>query len=149
MYILRGIGDAIRMLTLFLRAVFLDLFVLLILLIAQPAPVLAVTAWVRRSFGITVNNYYLLMTVISSVLLPVLKIAGIFTNYRSRSEEYEADREAVKNGYGEDLIATFKRLSSDELVNVDPHPLLEALEYDHPGMYRRIKAIREAEEALR
>ena len=125
------------------------LFVLLILLIAQPAPVLAVTAWVRRSFGITVNNYYLLMTVISSVLLPVLKIAGIFTNYRSRSEEYEADREAVKNGYGEDLIATFKRLSSDELVNVDPHPLLEALEYDHPGMYRRIKAIREAEEALR
>ncbi len=124
------------------------LFVVLIALIARPAPVLAVTAWVRRSFDIAGNNYYVLMSVISSVLLPVMKIAGLFTNYRSRREEYEADREAVKNGYGEELIATFKRVSSDELVNVDPHPLIEALEYNHPGMYRRIRAIREAEDAL-
>ena len=40
---------------------------------------------------------------------------------------------------------TFKRLSNDELVNVNPHPIIEFLEYNHPGMYQRIKAIREAE----
>ena len=51
---------------------------------------------------------------------------------------------AVKNGYGEELIATFKRLSSDELVNVYPHPAVEFLEYNHPGMYQRIRAVREA-----
>lgn len=38
-----------------------------------------------------------------------------------------------------------KRLSSDELVNVNPHPLIEILDYDHPGMYSQIKAIRKAE----
>ncbi|MBR0401575.1 MAG: M48 family metallopeptidase [Lachnospiraceae bacterium] len=124
------------------------LFVILIALIARPQPVLALTAWVRTSFGVVSNNYYALISVVISVLLPVIRVAGIFSNYRSRSEEYEADREAVKNGYGEELIETFKRVSSDELVNVDPHPAIEILEYNHPGMYRRIKAIREAADAL-
>ena len=76
-------------------------------------------------------------------------IVNVYESYRSKCEEYEADREAVKNGYGEDLIRTFKTLSSDELVNVNPHPFIEFTEYDHPGMYRRIKAIKEAEECLK
>lgn len=52
--------------------------------------------------------------------------------------------EELAQKVGEDLIRTFKALSRDELVNVDPHPFVEFTEYDHPGMYRRIKAIREA-----
>lgn len=120
------------------------LFVLAVMVIHKPGFVLCINTWIRDSFGITTNNYYLIITVYASILTPVGKAISIFRNYRSRQEEHEADREAVRNGYGEALIRTFKKLSSDELVNVNPHPLIEFLEYDHPGMYQRIKAIREA-----
>lgn len=120
------------------------LFVLAVMVIHKPRFVLSINTWIRDSFGITTNNYYLIITVYASILTPVGKAISIFRNYRSRQEEHEADREAVRNGYGEALIRTFKKLSSDELVNVNPHPLIEFLEYDHPGMYQRIKAIREA-----
>lgn len=120
------------------------LFILAVMVIHKPGFVLSINTWIRDSFGITTNNYYLIITVYASILTPVGKAISIFRNYRSRLEEHEADRDAVRNGYGEALIRTFKKLSSDELVNVNPHPLIEFLEYDHPGMYQRIKAIREA-----
>ena len=52
--------------------------------------------------------------------------------------------EAVKNGLGEELITTFSKMTSDELIDLNPHPVLEWLDFDHPGMYRRISYIREA-----
>lgn len=115
-------------------------------LIANPSACLKIQAWIRESFNVTSANYYLYFVVYSYIVTPVMFVVNIFNSYKSKWEEYEADREAVKNGYGEDLIKTFKALSSDELVNVNPHPFIEFTEYSHPGMYRRIKAIREAEE---
>ena len=120
------------------------LFALFAWAVHRPGAILSMNGWIRDSFGISTNNYFLLMGVYLAIFTPVSRAIRIFANYRSRSEEYEADREAVRNGYGEALIATFKRLSSDELVNVNPHPLIEFLNYDHPGMYQRIRAIREA-----
>lgn len=113
-------------------------------IISNPAACLWLNGWIRGSFGLTNNNYYLMMMVYGSILTPLSFLISVYSAYVSRCEEYEADREAVKNGYGEELIRTFKALSRDELVNVDPHPFVEFTEYDHPGMYRRIKAIREA-----
>ncbi|MBO4356489.1 MAG: M48 family metallopeptidase [Clostridia bacterium] len=118
------------------------LFVGFVLLVAYPQAPLAIIKWIRDSFGITVNNYYLIVTAVSYTFTPVFFLINIYRNSNSRINEYEADAEAVKNGYGEDLIKTFKNLSSDELINVNPHPVIEFLEYNHPGMYNRIKAIR-------
>ena len=120
-------------------------FCLFVWLIYRPDVILSMNAWIRESFGITVTNYYVWISVMGAILTPVARVFTTFGNYRSRQEEHEADREAVKNGYGEELIATFKRLSNDELINVNPHPVIEFLEYDHPGMYQRIRAIREYE----
>lgn len=120
-------------------------FILFVVAVHTPGALLNLNAWVRESFNVTANNYYIITGVYLCFFTPITRGIGIYNNYRSRSEEYEADREAVKNGYGEALIGTFKRLSSDELVNVNPHPVIEFLEYNHPGMYQRIKAIREAE----
>ena len=97
---------------------------------------------------ITYANYYVYFVVYSYIVTPIMFLVNVFESYKSKWEEYEADREAVKNGYGEALITTFKTLSSDELVNVNPHPFIEFTQYDHPGMYRRIKAIKEAEENI-
>ena len=116
-------------------------------IVADPSVCLWMNDWIRRSFDITINNYYLTFTVYSYIVSPIFWLYGIFGSYKSKKEEYEADREAVANGYGEALIKTFKSLSSDELVDVNPHPFIEFTEYDHPGMYRRIKAIQEAASA--
>ena len=117
------------------------LFALVVIFIANPALPLAAVKWVRDSFGLSKNNYYLIITAVSYAVTPIMFFISVYSNSNSRINEYEADAEAVKNGYGEDLIKTFKNLSSDELINVNPHPVIEFLEYNHPGMYNRIKAI--------
>lgn len=115
--------------------------VIIILLVHNPSVVLQINAWIRSSFGITVNNYYILFAVFSDIAAPVLFLSGLFGNYRSRKEEYEADMQSVANGYGRELIHTFEKMSSDELIDVNPHPVIEFLEFDHPGMYTRISYI--------
>ena len=117
------------------------IMVLIVLLVVNPDIILSITNWIRESFHISANNYNLIIIVFFNIYKPVSFLSHIFNSYVSRTEEYEADREAVKNGYGEALIRTFKNLSSDELINVYPHPVVEFIEYDHPGMYQRIKAI--------
>ena len=111
----------------------------------HPEIVFLMNSWVRYSFGLTTNNYYVLLVVIGYVIGPIIFSLRVFDAYCSRRDEYEADREAVKNGYGEELIRTFKAVSCDEFINVNPHPFIEFTEYDHPGMYNRIKAIKQAE----
>ncbi len=117
--------------------------VAIIVLIHFPSPIFWITAWTRESFQLTVNNYYLIISVLSSIITPILFCTKVYGNFKSRRNEHEADMEAVKNGFGEDLISTFEKLSSDELVDVNPHPFIEMVEYSHPGMYHRISYIRE------
>ena len=80
------------------------------------------------------------MTYIGQLLGPIATVLAIFRNHVSRRNEYEADRNAVKEGFGEELIATFTRLSTDELVDIHPARIIEILDYDHPGMINRILA---------
>lgn len=125
-------------------SVYVVLYIIIIFSLINPGIFQMLAAWIRSSFSIEVNNYYLLVVTVTWITKPVLWVYSIFNNYRSRCEEREADREAVKNGYGNELIATFKQMSTDELINVNPHPFIEFTEYSHPGMYQRIKAINEA-----
>lgn len=99
--------------------------------------------WIIKSFNLTVYNYYLNLALLTGLFKPLYFLLPLVENYRQRQEEYEADQEAVKNGYGEDLINTFKEMSSDELIDINPHPIMVFLYYDHPTIYQRIVAIRE------
>ena len=101
------------------------------------------SGYVLKSFGLTHMNYDVIFTVLSYLCTPLFYLISFYMNYVSRREEYEADDQAVKNGYGKELIDTFKRLSSDELIDVYPADFIEFTSYDHPGMYHRIKHIEE------
>lgn len=103
---------------------------------------------VNDVYGLNTNNYYLIMMIIGIYLKPAIFIIETASNYISRRNEYEADYNAIKNGYGKELIKTFKDLSSDELVDVYPDQLVEFLKYNHPGMYNRIKFILKKDEEL-
>ena len=53
--------------------------------------------------------------------------------------------QAVKEGYGEELISGLKKLSKNNLADLAPSPLLVKLEYSHPTLSQRIDAIRAAQ----
>ena len=98
---------------------------------------------VRSAFGLNATNYLLCISLVLYFLNPYVFFSRTYKNYLSRKQEYAADAYSVSLGYAEPLKDTFMKLSGDELMNVNPAPVIEFLDYDHPGMYRRIKAINE------
>lgn len=66
----------------------------------------------------------------------------IFMQMQSRKNEYQADRFAVKTtGDPQSLANSLKKLASDNLSNLTPHPFYVFLNYSHPPVLDRIKAI--------
>ena len=119
-------------------------FVLAVVCILHGERIAGIELAFEQAFGLSRMNPVLSISIAGWLLTPLLFPFMVFRNYTSRCEEYEADRNAVREGYGEALIRTFKELSNDELVDVNPDDVIEFLEYDHPGMYHRICAIRDA-----
>jgi STE24 endopeptidase len=64
-------------------------------------------------------------------------------NAISRAMERRADAFAFKKGYGEGLVSALKRLHKDSLSNMNPHPMVVKLEYNHPPLHERISLIEE------
>ena len=124
-------------------AIFIALFVFLVWLIPNAQVIVDINGAINEAFGLQHTNYYLTLTAFSTVLVPFLSIISIFNNFVSCKEEKEADFNAVDKGYGQALIDTFTKVSEDELIDVNPHPVIEFLEYDHPGMAKRIGYIKE------
>ena len=104
----------------------------------------SVVSGINEQFHLESSNYHLLTTYIGQLLAPIGVLLMLLRNHVSRRNEYEADRNAVKEGFGEELITTFTRMSTDELVDINPARIIEILDYDHPGMIHRIQAIRKA-----
>lgn len=98
---------------------------------------------IRSAFDLTITNYVLSVSLALHLLKPYLFLSRTYGNYLSRKHEYDADAYCASLGYAEPLKHAFMKLSSDELININPSPLIEFLDYDHPSMYRRIKAINE------
>jgi len=79
---------------------------------------------------------------------PVDMIISIFMQVLSRRYEFEADAFASATFHKEPMIDALKNLSKDNLSNLTPHPFYVFLNYSHPPVLQRIKAIRAAGERL-
>ncbi len=76
---------------------------------------------------------------------PISLLAGLLMNYVSRRNEYEADR-FVKDQYqAEELVTALKKLSSNNLSNLTPHPVYVFFHYSHPTLLQRVRALREGQ----
>ncbi|MFH1258261.1 MAG: M48 family metallopeptidase [Elusimicrobiota bacterium] len=76
--------------------------------------------------------------------VPISLLLGVVKNIFSRKYEYEADRYAVTTyKKPESMISALKKLSADNLSNLTPHPLKVFIEYSHPPVLERIRAIKE------
>lgn len=73
---------------------------------------------------------------------PIDMIVSIFMQVLSRKYEFEADEFASTTYKKEPMIEALKKLSKDNLSNLTPHPFYVFLNYSHPPVLERIKAIR-------
>lgn len=100
------------------------------------------TEAIYPQFGFDGLNYgfglFLVMIIEMPIILPVF---SLLRGYTSRKAEYRADAQAVKEGYGEDLISALKKLSKDNLADLAPSKIEVALTYSHPPLSARIEAI--------
>jgi STE24 endopeptidase len=97
------------------------------------------------AFGMENLSVYASLLFFGFLYSPVLEIISVFSTYISRKHEYEADEYAVKTGNKpESLISALKKLSIDNLSNLNPHPLMVFFKYSHPPVLERIKKLRQA-----
>jgi STE24 endopeptidase len=73
---------------------------------------------------------------------PIDGLLALAVKAFSRRNEYAADDFSIRtSGKAEAMIAALKRLSVDNLSNLQPHPLYVFLNYSHPPILARIEAI--------
>lgn len=74
---------------------------------------------------------------------PVGQLLSIFMQMLSRKHEFEADRFAVRTTESpQAMVDALRKLSRDNLSNLTPHPFYVFLNYSHPPVVDRIRAIR-------
>ena len=75
---------------------------------------------------------------------PLEMVLSIILQIISRKNELQADRFATETtDRPESLISALKKLSADNLSNLTPHPFYVFLNYSHPPLINRIKAIQQ------
>ncbi len=84
------------------------------------------------SFHISVFAFFLIYS-------PVSRMISLFMNYLSRKHEYQADSYAGKIYKSNKLISALKKLSVNNLSNLNPHPAYVFVHYSHPPLLKRIR----------
>ena len=84
------------------------------------------------------NGFVLAGSVCLSFISPFV---GLFTSALSRKFEYAADKFAVDNGCGPELISGLKKLVRNSFGTLSPHPVVVALTYSHPPISQRLAAM--------
>lgn len=96
---------------------------------------------VSWAMGGEVTSLHLNMLAFGILYSPVSSILGLVGNALSRKNEYEADEYAVKTYGGKPLISGLKKLSSDQLSNLTPHPAYVFVHYSHPPLLQRVRSM--------
>jgi len=94
------------------------------------------------AFGMEHISIYGSLFFFGFLYVPVSTLLSIFFNLFSRKHEYEADAWAVTSTRRKgELISGLKKLSVHNLSNLTPHPFNVFLNYSHPPVLQRIRAI--------
>ncbi|MFA7074020.1 MAG: M48 family metallopeptidase [Endomicrobiaceae bacterium] len=95
-----------------------------------------------EAFGMQHISVYAALVFFGFLYTPVSMFLSVIQNIISRKYEFEADRYSVETYKKPDsMIEALKKLSVDNLTNLTPHRFKVFLEYSHPPVMERIKAI--------
>ena len=104
--------------------------------------VMMIVPEIAQSFGFeNANIFFAFYVSFGSILSIVTSLIMIPFNYMSRKFERRADSLAYELGYGDDLISGLRKLHKDSLSDMNPHPTVVKLTYNHPPLHERIELI--------
>lgn len=104
--------------------------------------VLMIVPEISASFGFASPSILFAFYVsFGSLLSIVTEFIMIPFNYMSRRFERRADSLAFEKGYGDELISALRKLHKDSLSDMNPHPTVVKLTYNHPPLHERIELI--------
>ena len=93
------------------------------------------------ALGASESSFHLSALAFFLLFSPVSMLLGLLNNGLSRRNEYQADdfaRETYDGG-GASLREALKKISTDALANLSPHPLYVAVNYTHPPIRERLR----------
>ena len=97
---------------------------------------------IAQSFGFEdANIFFAFYVSFGSILSIVTQLIMIPFNTMSRHFERRADSFACELGYGDDLVSALRKLVKDSLSNMNPHPTVVKLTYNHPPLHERIELV--------
>ncbi len=94
-----------------------------------------------EALGAEQAGIHLELIVFTILFRPLSKITSLLMNIFSRKNEFEADEYAAVTYEGKHLQEALKKLSSNNLSNLTPHPAYVFFHYSHPPVLTRLKAI--------
>jgi len=95
-----------------------------------------------EAFYVDRPSIYAGMIFFGMLYAPLDFFIGFFSQMISRKNEYEADRFAAETTKDPaSMIHALKKLSAHNLSNLTPHPFYVLLNYSHPPVLNRIKAL--------
>ena len=106
------------------------------------ATVMMLVPEIAQSFGFEgANIFFAFYVSFGAVLSIVTQLIMIPFNAMSCYFERRADTFAAELGYGDELISALRKLVKDSLSNMNPHPVVVKLTYNHPPLHERIELI--------
>ena len=113
----------------------------------QTGLVLFILSWfvfnplLSQALGASSLNVALNLMAFGFLYSPISMITSLLMNVLSRKNEYEADDYARTTYNGEALSNALKKLSTDNLSNLTPHPAYVFFYYSHPPLLARLRAM--------
>ncbi len=98
-----------------------------------------------QALGAQQSSFHLDIIAFGLLYSPVSTLLGIISNIFSRKHEFEADAFARTTFKAAPLASALKKLSSDTLSNLLPHPAYVFVHYSHPPLLERLEALLKAE----
>ena len=89
------------------------------------------------------SGFHLAIISFGILYTPLSLVIGHWMNYRSRINEYQADRFAGEQYGGQYLASALKKLSVSNLSNLTPHPFYVFFHYSHPTLLQRLTKLKE------
>lgn len=94
-------------------------------------------------FGFRLPSVHAAFTMAFWFYAPFSLLSSLAVHWLSRKYEFEADQYAKETtNDAESLVAALRRLSVDSLSNLNPHPWKVTLDYSHPPVVHRLRALR-------
>ena len=95
------------------------------------------------AFGVQQISVHAGLVFFGLLYTPIEMVLSVVMSAFSRKNEFEADAFAASTtGTPENLVTALKKLSTDNLSNLTPHPFYVWMHYSHPPVLARIEALR-------